>query len=653
MKILARTLILLLLVAAAAGAAPRDPGPKVLCIGFDGMDKKLLDGFLAQGLMPNFDRLIARGDYQVFGTAVPPQSPVAWSNFTTGMNPGGHGIFDFIHRDPDTLLPFLSAAEAMAPQRVWKVGSWQIPRGSSEVRNLRKGVSFWELLDEADVPTTIFKVPSNFPPVPCSCHTLSGMGTPDILGTYGIFGYYTDDPQADPDISGGRLVPLEIRDGLFESAVYGPVNSYRVGEPETSVAFDAVIDRGRGEVLFDVAGERFLLRVGEWSDWLSLDFEIVPLVKSVSGVCRFYLMDTDPYLRLYVTPVNIDPAKPEMPISTPEDYSRDLADEYGPFYTQGLPDDTKALEEGVFDDDDYVSQSTEVFDERMVQFDAELARFAEQDEGLLFFYFNSPDQTCHTFWRNMDHASPMHDAESEKHEHRIRDVYVACDKALGRAMDAVDPETLILVISDHGFAPYHRSFHVNRWLLDNGYLTLREGVKPSEVSYLQGIDWRRTRAYAIGINGLYLNLRGRERRGVVDPDYEREDLLQELVSKLETVVDPVTGQPAIKYAYRTDQVYSGPETKNAPDIVLGYYSGYRGSDDSALGEVPSTVFSDNMKKWSGDHCMAADEVPGIIISSRRIDKPAPELLDMAPTFLKLYGLEPLPEMVGSPIYRGD
>jgi len=500
---------------------------------------------------------------------------------------------------------------------------------------------------------TIFKVPSNFPPVDCEVHSLSGMGTPDILGTYGIFTYYTEVVDVETDLSGGRVVEIEVRDGRVESEIYGPVNSYREGDPETSLPFTVVLDRAKGEALFEVQDERFLLREGEWSEWLTLDFELVPLLKSVSGVCRVYLMETTPALHIYVTPINIDPANPEMPISTPGSYSKDLARDQGPFYTQGLPDDTKALEEGVFDDDDYVSQSSEVLAERTRQFRHELDRFAAQESGLLFFYYNSPDQTCHTFWRNMDHDSPMHDHEAERNEHRIREIYEACDAALGLALDVVDDETLVLAISDHGFAPYHRSFHVNRWLLDNGYLSLRPGVEPNEVEYLAGIDWRRTRAYAIGINGLYLNLRGREKRGSVDPDFEREGLLQELVEQLEQVVDPVTGERAIKYAYRTDEVYSGPAADDAPDIVLGYFSGYRGSNESALGEVPDTVFADNMMKWSGDHCMAADEVPGVIISSRPIDKTDPELLDLAPTFLELFGLDPLPEMVGSSIFEGE
>jgi predicted AlkP superfamily phosphohydrolase/phosphomutase len=649
MRTLLKSLILLTLLASVAYAAE---APKVVCIGFDGMDPNLLAQFREQGLMPNFDRFIAKGDLKNLGTSIPPQSPVAWSNFTTGMNPGGHGIFDFIHRDPETMMPYLSAAQAMAPQRWWKVGGWKLPRDESIVVNLRQGTAFWERLSEAGVDVTIFKIPSNFPPVDCEAHCLSGMGTPDILGTYGIFTYFTDDMFTNTDLSGGRVETVRIRKNHFESRLYGPVNAYRDGDPETSIPFSAVIDTANHAAVFTLDDKEFLLQEGDWSEWLTLEFDLVPMMKSVSGVCRFYLMEAAPNFRLYVTPVNIDPANPEMPISIPADWSKDLSDAYGPYYTQGLPDDTKALEEDVFDDDAYVSQSNEVISERMVQLKHELATFAPKDSGFLFFYFNIPDQTCHTFWRNMDENSPNHDAHAALHRDRIKNIYQQCDQALGLAMDTLDEETTLIAMSDHGFAPYYRSFHVNRWLLDNGFLALRPGVDPSEVEYLSGIDWRNTRAYAIGINGLYLNQRGRERRGIVNPGEDRELLLQELVEKLEQVVDPQSGKRAIKYAYRTDEVYSGDHIDEAPDINIGYYSGFRGSNESALGEIPVETFVDNMMKWSGDHCMAADEVPGIIVSSRPIDKSDPQLLDMAPTFMRMFGLEPLPEMVGSAIFEG-
>ena len=348
--------------------------------------------------------------------------------------------------------------------------------------------------------------------------------------------------------------------------------------------------------------------------------------------------------------MQIDPSNPEMPICTPKNYSRELVDNVGPFYTQGLPDDTKALDEGIFEDADYISQADIVLAERMKQYHYELDRFRSIDRGFLFFYFNSLDQNSHMFWRNMDPESPMHKYANGQHGDRIRDMYVAMDVVLGEALDAIDRRTALFVVSDHGFAPYHRSFHVNTWLLDNGYLALRPGTRREDVAYLNGLHWRATRAYALGLNCLYVNLVGREKTGAVRPGGERETLLQELVEALESIVDPSTGQRPIKHAYRADKVYTGPHANDGPDIILGYSRGYRGSNESALGNIPDTLFSDNVLKWSGDHCMAADEVPGILLSNRKIGKEDPCLLDMAPTFLSLFNLKAPPEMIGRSIF---
>jgi predicted AlkP superfamily phosphohydrolase/phosphomutase len=622
----------------------------VLVIGFDGMDPQFLQQYVDEGLMPNFARFMAAGDFKPLGTAIPPQSPVAWSNFITGQNAGGHGIFDFIHRDPETLVPELSTSEARAPTKYWRIGHWKFPRDGGGAVLKRQGRAFWEYLAEAGVDVTIFKVPSNFPPVEAEVRSLSGMGTPDILGTYGIFSYITDHPPADTDISGGRVIPVEIRDHRFTAGIPGPVNSYREGDPEAVAEIEVTLDPVHPAATLAVGGERHLLQEGEWSDWVRLEYEMLPLLKSVSGICRLYLMEVRPHFRLYVTPVQIDPHDPEMPISTPASYSRELARAVGDYYTQGMPDDTKALEEEVFADPDYVSQSDLVLEERMAQFRYELDHFAGLESGFLFFYFNSPDQTCHMLWRNMDPGSPMHAHACGLYPERIRDVYQRLDGVLGLALETLGDDALIIAMSDHGFAPYNRSFHLNTWLHENGYLHLRPGVRPADVRFLSGIDWRRTRAYAIGINGLYLNQRGREARGVVARGAEREELLRELVTRLEAVTDPVDGAPAIKYAYRTDEIYQGPYQEIGPDIIVGYHRGYRGSNESALGEVPETVFEDNMLKWSGDHCMAADEVPGIIVANRPIAKDDPDLLDMAPTILRLFGLTPAPEMVGGDIF---
>jgi predicted AlkP superfamily phosphohydrolase/phosphomutase len=642
---------------AAVPAATAADDTKVMVIGFDGMDPQLLERFVAEGAMPNFARFMHDGDYAPLGTAVPPQSPVAWADFITGQDAGGHGIFDFIHRDPRTLIPFLSTSEAKPSTRFFKLGKYKFPRDAAEVQLLRHGTAFWELLADAGVDVTIFKIPSNFPPVDCEARQLSGMGTPDILGTYGVFTYITDDPPADTDLAGGRVVVVSTDSGRFSADIPGPLNTFREGEPEALVRLDAVLDPAHPAASFLVGDTRFVLQAGEWSDWVTLRFPLVPWLRNVpgladkaqvTGICRFYLMETRPSFRLYVTPIQIDPREPAMPISTPPDYSRELAQAVGPFYTQGLPEDTKALEEGVLSDDDYVSLSGNVLQERLAQLRHELTRFRGLRSGFLFFYFNNPDQNCHMFWRAMDPSSPLH-AEALAHEHRIRDVYAAMDAALGEALAATDARTTVIAMSDHGFAPYNRSFHVNSWLLENGYLTLQPGVDRASVNYLSGVDWARTQAYALGINGLYLNLRGRESRGSVDPA-TRESLLAEIAAKLEAVVDPADGQRAIKYAYLADRIYHGPYAAQGPDIILGYFRGYRGSNESALGEVPGGTFSDNRLKWSGDHCMAADEVPGVIVTNRPLLKDDPTLRDLAPTLLRLFGVAPTPEMTGSDIF---
>jgi len=638
----------LLLGCAAAGAAP---APRVLILGFDGMDPRLVEQFRAEGEMPNFDRFLAAGGQLTeFGTSTPPQSPVAWSNFITGRDPGGHGIFDFIHRDPETLLPFFSTSEAKGPTRFFRIGDWKVPRDAGEVRNLRQGRAFWELLADAGVDVTIFKVPSNFPPVECEARSLSGMGTPDITGNYGVSTLITDDPPVRGDVAGGRIEAVLVDDGHFTAQLLGPRNTWREGDPEATVPVRGTVDRDRRAVWLDVDGTAVVLDEGQWSGWVQVSFSMVPLLKSVRGICRFYLIEAAPALRIYVTPVQIDPLEPEMPISTPSGYSRELAEAVGLYYTQGLPDDTSALENGFLSDDQYVQQSDLVLQERTRELRYELDRFSRLESGLLFFYYNSPDQTCHMCWRNMDPGSPTHDASDPAHAERIRDVYRELDAVLGLVLDRVGEDTVVMVMSDHGFAPWNRAFHVNRWLYDEGYLVLKNGVAPADVDLLHGVDWTRTRAYALGINGLYVNLAGREARGIVSPGAERQALVAELAAKLEAVVDPLDGRRAIKHADRSDVVYEGPLAQAGPDIVIGYFRGWRGSNESALGQIPDRAFGDNMLKWSGDHCIAADEVPGILMANRPIRRADPALVDMAPTILTLFGVTPPAEMVGGDLF---
>lgn len=624
----------------SAGATKK----RILILGFDGMDPQILERLVQDGKLPNFLNLMKTGDYKPLKTSIPPQSPVAWSNFITGMNPGGHGIFDFIHRDPQTMTPYLSTSKTESSQKTIRMGNWVIPLSSGKVTLLRHGKSFWEALEENGISTTIFRVPANFPPVATAAYQLSGMGTPDIQGTYGTFSFYTDEG-IDPygEVSGGKVFPVKVVDHKVQAKLWGPRNSYKTDMPQSSIDFEIFMDPENPVAKITVQGRQVLLNQGEWSDWVRVKFKIIPLFQSVNGICRFYLKEAHPHFKLYVTPINIDPASPALPISTPEDYSEELSREIGPFYTQGIPEDTKALSGNVLDDGEFLQQTKFALDEELRMFDYELSRFKS---GLLFFYFGRVDQVGHMFWRTMDPNHPAYDPTTPYH-HVIEDTYREMDDILGKALKKMDDKTTLIVLSDHGFAPFYRAFNLNTWLKNESYASL---IDDSEGELLQNVDWTKTRAYGLGFNGLYVNFRGRETKGIVQPGIEREALLEEISKKLLALRDPETGKQVISKIYKAEEVYTGPYVKSAPDLILGYNRGYRASWETVLGKFPKALLRDNHEKWSGDHLMEADLVPGILLTNKKVKANNPALYDLAPTILAEFGIPKQDGMIGRGLF---
>ena len=242
---LARLAILTLLLAALAGApAEAKSDKKVIVLGFDGLDYELTRDLMAEGRLPNFERLTQRGTFAPLGTSIPPQSPVAWSNFITGMDAGGHGIFDFIHRDPETMIPYLSTSRpADAGGEPMKFGKYQLPKGGG-FELLRHGQAFWEVLEEHGVETTVLRMPANFPPSGTASRELSGMGTPDVLGTYGTFSFWTTDrsPFAGRDVSGGKVYGARVRGNSVKASIYGPTNPYLVETEKVKTDFVVHLD---------------------------------------------------------------------------------------------------------------------------------------------------------------------------------------------------------------------------------------------------------------------------------------------------------------------------------------------------------------------------------------------------------------------------
>jgi len=404
---------------------------KMLIIGFDGMDPQILKEMIDDGLMPNMKKLIAEGDFKTLGTSIPPQSPVAWSNFITGKNPGGHNIFDFIHRNPETYMPYLSTSDAVGSDKsLGPWGDWQIPLGGAEVLNLREGKAFWEYLDEFEVPSTVFKMPANYPPVPTeTVRSISDMGTPDMQGTPGMFSYFTTHPMEDADdVSGGNVYDIYFDRGMAKSTIYGPGNPFRKSgkDAECPIVIYRDKENGVAKIVIGDEDEEILLKAGEWSDWVPVEFYMLddhgfggfirpvaaPAGLAIGGIVKFYLKSVAPEFHLYCSPVQIDPMNPAQPVSTPDDWAKQIAEVSGRYYTQGMPEDTKALEAGVFTDGEFLVHAEAILEERIELFHAQMDEFTEQEWGFLFFYFGSLDQQTHMMWRCTDENHPAADEES-------------------------------------------------------------------------------------------------------------------------------------------------------------------------------------------------------------------------------------------------
>ncbi|MCX7975013.1 MAG: alkaline phosphatase family protein [Candidatus Aminicenantes bacterium] len=631
------------------GRGKRETPLKVLILGLDGLDPNLVSRFIKKGSLPHFQRLISQGGFSVLGTSIPPQSPVAWANFITGMDPSGHGIFDFMHRDPSNYLPVFSGTLSEEPKKKISLGEWVLPLSRGQIKLLRQGKAFWQILEEHDIPSVISRMPSNYPPAQTKQRSLSGMGTPDIMGSYGIFNYYTTESgEINPDIGGGRIHQVYVIGHQVEASLPGPVNPFRRDRPEATLDFKVYLDPVYPVAKIVIGHEEFILKEKEWSGWRRVEFPLIP-GKSVRGICQFYLKEIRPHFKLYISPVHIDPANPVLPICTPADYSRELVAHLGLFHTKGLPADTSALDNNVLNEAEFLHQDNGFLEENLAMLDFELQRF---HSGLLFFYLSSTDQRQHMFWRFLDENHPAYDSQlARQFGQEIENIYIQMDQLIARIEKYLDKKTVLIIMSDHGFNPFIRGFNLNTWLFETGYHKLRNPWVQDKGSLFEYTDWSRTKAYGLGLNGLYINLKGRESQGIVNPGSEYEHLVRELANRLEAIVDPLTGKKPIYKAYITREIYKGPYLNQAPDIILGFNWGYRISWSSPLGKFPSEVLEFNRQKWSGDHMGAAELIPGILIANRKIVHPAPSLTDVTATIFDLFGLQIPLEMKGRPVLK--
>ena len=607
---------------------------KVIFLGLDGLEPTLVEKFLAEGKMPNLAKLKDQGQYSTLRTTFPPLSPVAWSTFATGSNPGKHNMFDFLNRSLRNYIPELASTRVAPPSRVLKIGSRQIPLSKPIVEMRRKSQTFWSILAKGRIHNTILRVPITFPPEKFDGKLLSAMCTPDLLGTQGSFQEFTT-KTGDVDFESGYRYPLAQNGGAYRGEIRGPENSMQEGAGQMMIPFTLTPNGQPGHAKLELPGETLDLSSDHNTEWVRLTFKGGVGV-SVTGIAQFRMVETSPNVSLYMTPISIDPEAPALPISQPSYYATYLAKLLGDFSTLGLAEDTWALNERVIDEDAFLEMAYQICDEREKMFFSALEK---QRKGVIACVFDTSDRVQHMFFRYLEDNHPAHAHNGdgrEKYASAIESLYKRMDDIVGKTFAHVDDETVLFVLSDHGFKSFHRGINLNAWLLDNGYLTLKDEPGAAEESYLRGIDWSKTKAYSFGLAGLYLNVKGREAEGIVEPE-QAPALMQEIAQKLTGLRDEERDQLAISRAYAKGECYKGPYMRAAPDVVVGYNVGYRCDWEMAVGKVGGALFVDNTKAWSGDHCIDPPLIPGVLFCNRKFGADSPGIEDLGPTALTLFG----------------
>jgi predicted AlkP superfamily phosphohydrolase/phosphomutase len=602
---------------------------KVMLLGMDGLDPKIVSQLMHQGQLPNFIKLSQRGGFSPLATSNPAQSPVAWASIATGNNPGYHGIFDFLNRRVTDYMPELAIFK-INPKNVF---------GKREAMFLPvlHGDPFWDHISSSNIPSTVLKWPMTFQPLQTRTKLYAGLGVPDIRGGLGKYTFYTS--QDIPKGADGheKIVKVHIDNGTVKTHVYGP-NIAKLMSRELAKVDMLIKISENGTIEIEVDGTKFKLDKGRWSEWVEIKFKL-GMMKATSGIVKFCLKQISPFLELYMTPVQINPKDPAFVISSPDDYIKELSQKLGCFYTLGMPEDTKALEDGRTDEESFITMCDEIVEEQEKMLWYEFNSFKE---GLLAAAFFSTDRIQHIFWVTKDPAHPLYNNEyAEKYGHVIDDYYRKMDRILGEVMKQTDDRTALMVFSDHGFTTFRRAVHINSWLAENGFMTLTQKVPAEDKEgggLFQYVDWKKTKAYALGFGSIYLNIKGRERQGIIGTGADAESVSVQLTEMLNKLTDPQNGHSAIKNVYRKNSIYSGSQADNAPDIIIGFQDGYRASWQTAVGGAPARIFEDNLKKWSGDHIVDPTIVPGIFLTNFKMNRECPSLMDIAPTVLSCFGM---------------
>src|SRR5712691_797806 len=689
MRRLAMLVVCALSFAASASAAQQ----KVIVLGFDGVDARYTERWMNEGKLPNLARLRAIGTFRPLRPTLPAQTPVSWSTFSTGIDPGRTGIFDFLRRDPKTYLPLFAAfdetkepflfgkkngiaAAAVVAGLIAVIGIFVrrgtrliltavailaglatgyvvqkfIPETRPGVVNRRQGIPFWEVAASAGKKARVVQVPVTFPAhdFPAG-ELLSGLGVPDMSGRVGKPFYFSSELDFHRAGSSNEfsidVVQLEDNKGVIRTQIQGPPNKLFGTPPYISIPMTITVANDRDSIEIAVSGQRLTLKPGDWSGWTEFVFPFNPLIK-LHGVSRFHLIASQPEVKLYLSPINFDPRHlpPGFNISAPARWAPQLARQFGLYKTIGWQIDTWAISEGFANEEMFWDDMNWTVGQNRKMFDA----FLDGDDDLLVQQFEFPDRVGHVFWRLIDPQHPAYNAALvPKWGDALLRTYQLMDAIVGDAMRAADAHhAALIVLSDHGFASFRKSVNYNTWLVINGYLAVKSGVQVKarnvEMLFDQGqfwenVDWSRTRAYAMGLGEVYINVRGREEHGIVNPGGEYDALKAELKARLVTMTDPETMEHPVRRVLAREEIYHQFDPNMIPDLFVTNNDGYRVSWQTSLGGIPKNLIDPNKQVWSGDHCSVDPEiVKGIFFYNRKMatDR-APYIADVYPTVLGL------------------
>ncbi|MDF1565091.1 MAG: alkaline phosphatase family protein [Deltaproteobacteria bacterium] len=624
----------------APEAAPAAGGPsRVIVLGFDGVDPDLVQKWMDAGRLPHLKALSERGTFARLQSTTPPQSPVAWATFASGLEPGGHGIFDFIARNPKTYLPSVATVKVSRPEV--KKGHLE---HALEGENLRSGPSFWQTAGKAGVPGSILFVPYSFPPDGVEeMRVISGLGTPDLRGTNSSFQYL-----ASETFPGGKKAGL-TSGGVFEKVLSEGKGTFRgnlrgasltVDGRSQSLDFPLTVAQGADglELAFPEGhAEAVKVKRGEWSETITLKLSPVPGTTWSATTRAYPVPDASDPLALYFLPVSADPRTPPFAVSTPMGFAGELAAAAGaPFKTVGWVHETSGLSTEALDGQGFLLDLHATMEARRKILHAVLD---QPHDRLTVAAFTATDRVAHMFYRLFDEKHPRFEkALADRHGKAIQETYEKMDAIVGEVVARLPADATLLIVSDHGFHSFRRGVNLNRWLVEKGYQTLKKGA-PEGRDFFRDVDWSKTRAYAVGTGQIWLNLAGREKKGIVAAD-EAAALAREIAEALATLRDGDDPLHVVQAVHLAENTYSGEHRADAPDLTVSFAEGYRTGWGSILGGAPKALIEDNLRKWSGDHA-ASDpkDTEGFLVSNRKITAEKPAILDVAPTVLHLLGVD--------------